>query len=343
MKPVGIIANPASGKDIRRLVAFGSVFDNNEKTNIVKRLLMAMDSVGVEKVYFMPDYFHIGPRAMDDLGIALELELLDMRLGGTQDDSTRAAKIMNDLGVACIVTLGGDGTNRVVAKACADTPLLPISTGTNNVFPSMVEGTLAGLAAGVVASNNLPLEETTRRAPRLELWRDGELADIALVDVVVSAASFTATRAVWDASTILEIFLTRAEPNHIGFSAVGGHICPLPPGSGKGLHILIGPGERRVRTPIAPGLICWLDIASHRVFGPGEEIAVSHSPAMIALDGEREFGVAKDQRLTVRINLEGPLVVDIDRVLEGACQCALFVCDQENQGGSHEAGKGRPA
>jgi hypothetical protein len=27
---VGIIANPSSGKDIRRLVAHGSVFNNNE-------------------------------------------------------------------------------------------------------------------------------------------------------------------------------------------------------------------------------------------------------------------------------------------------------------------------
>ena len=31
MRPVGIIANPASGKDIRRLVAHGSVFSNLEK------------------------------------------------------------------------------------------------------------------------------------------------------------------------------------------------------------------------------------------------------------------------------------------------------------------------
>jgi len=31
LKPIGIIPNPASGKDIRRLVAYGSVFDNNEK------------------------------------------------------------------------------------------------------------------------------------------------------------------------------------------------------------------------------------------------------------------------------------------------------------------------
>ena len=29
MKPIGIIANPASGKDIRRLAAYGSVFDKH--------------------------------------------------------------------------------------------------------------------------------------------------------------------------------------------------------------------------------------------------------------------------------------------------------------------------
>lgn len=35
MKSVGIIPNPASGKDIRRLVVYGSDFDNHEKVNIV--------------------------------------------------------------------------------------------------------------------------------------------------------------------------------------------------------------------------------------------------------------------------------------------------------------------
>ena len=38
MKPVAIIANPASGKDIRRLVAQGSVVPNSEKVNIIRRV-----------------------------------------------------------------------------------------------------------------------------------------------------------------------------------------------------------------------------------------------------------------------------------------------------------------
>ena len=38
---VGIIANPMSGRDIRRLVAKASVFPNAEKTNMVLRLIAA--------------------------------------------------------------------------------------------------------------------------------------------------------------------------------------------------------------------------------------------------------------------------------------------------------------
>jgi predicted polyphosphate/ATP-dependent NAD kinase len=47
---VGIIANRASGKDIRRLVAFGSVCDNEEKVSIVRRILLGLEAAGVDKV-----------------------------------------------------------------------------------------------------------------------------------------------------------------------------------------------------------------------------------------------------------------------------------------------------
>jgi len=326
---VGIIANPASGKDIRRLVAYGSVFDNNEKANIVKRLIMAMDSIEVEEVVFMPDYWRIGLRALDGLDVSLKVSFLDMKMEGSQEDSVRAAEIMNAMGVACIITLGGDGTNRVVAKTCGHTPLMPISTGTNNVFPYMVEGTMAGLAAGVMAMNSLSLEQVTRRAPRLEVRRGSDLVDIALIDMVVSDAGFTATRAIWDVSSLHEIFLTRSEPGNIGFSAVGGQLCPIPPHCGRGLHIIVGRGQKRVKTPIAPGLICWLPIESHHIFRHGEAIPVSRTPSMIALDGEREISVRKGDRLNVSINPKGgPVVVDIDQVLKRACEKSLFLSDQ---------------
>jgi predicted polyphosphate/ATP-dependent NAD kinase len=52
---LGIVANPMSGRDIRRLVARASVFPNAEKTNMVLRLLAAAGAVGVERVLVSTD------------------------------------------------------------------------------------------------------------------------------------------------------------------------------------------------------------------------------------------------------------------------------------------------
>jgi predicted polyphosphate/ATP-dependent NAD kinase len=328
LKPVGIIANPASGKDIRRLVAFGSVFDNHEKVNIVRRVLLGLDSAGVREVFIMSDYFGIGARALEDLGVSLEVSYLEIEMEGTQDDSTKAAEAFKQKGAACIVTLGGDGTNRAVAKACEDVPLLPISTGTNNVFPFMVEGTLAGIAAGVVARDSGAADRLTTRAPRLEVRRGSELLDIALVDVVVSSSGFIASRAVWEVSTLREIFLARAEPENIGFSSIGGHLHALPIGNGKGMYIVVGEGEHRVKAPIAPGLIPWVPVQSYRVFEAGETVPISHTPSAIALDGEREHIAREGDELVVRLEREGPRVVDIGRALRRASEEGLFLAPQ---------------
>jgi len=327
-KPIGIIANPNSGKDIRRLVAHGSVFNNNEKVNIIKRVLISLDSLDVREVCIMPDHSGLAMRAMNALDIPLKVNLLQMNIEGSQEDSTRAAEILDRMGAAVIITLGGDGTNRVVAKACRETPLLPISTGTNNVFPFMIEGTVAGMAAGVMATNELGVEEVCLRSPRLEVYRGNELVDIALIDIVVTDDVFVGARAVWEANSIKEVFLTNARPGNIGLSSLGAYLNSSSPDSGKGLHITTGPGELQVIAPIAPGLISSLPIASHTSFGPGEEIPIDHSPAVLALDGEREVVVGKGESLNVRLNPEGPLVIDVDRVLAAAAKLGVFTSNQ---------------
>ena len=60
MASIGIIANPASGKDIRRLVSYATTIDNQEKVNIVKRIVLAAQTMGVDTVWFMPDTFQLG-------------------------------------------------------------------------------------------------------------------------------------------------------------------------------------------------------------------------------------------------------------------------------------------
>ena len=48
MITVGVIANPAAGKDIRRLVAAGRVVSNQEKSNTLQRVFAGLASTGVE-------------------------------------------------------------------------------------------------------------------------------------------------------------------------------------------------------------------------------------------------------------------------------------------------------
>ena len=197
MASVGIIANPAAGKDIRRLVAQGRFVPNQEKVNILKRILAGLDAVGVERVVMMPDMARLGNGAMDGGKYSLGVEFVDMTVFNAERDSVRAAGAMSEMGVGSIITLGGDGTNQAVAKGCGDVPLVPVSTGTNNVFPVMAEGTLAGLAAGLVAQGLVDSQETTTRSKRMEVYLDGELRDIALVDVAISRERFVGARAIW--------------------------------------------------------------------------------------------------------------------------------------------------
>src|SRR5205823_5398360 len=123
---VGIIANPASGRDIRRLVAHGTVFDNNEKTAIVRRVLLGLEAVGIGRVAYMPEHdFGILPRALSELRahpFSLEASPLEMPVLGSSADSTRAAQQLAELGSGCIITLGGDGTNRAVSRGCGSVP-----------------------------------------------------------------------------------------------------------------------------------------------------------------------------------------------------------------------------
>ena len=60
---VGIIANPAAGKDIRRIVSQGRFISNQEKVNTLTRVMAGLEAVGVQRVVFMPDIAMLGAAA----------------------------------------------------------------------------------------------------------------------------------------------------------------------------------------------------------------------------------------------------------------------------------------
>ncbi|HBJ30593.1 MAG TPA: ATP-NAD kinase, partial [Dehalococcoidia bacterium] len=270
MASVGIIANPAAGKDIRRIVAQGRFVPNNEKINILKRVLAGLDAVGVESVLFMPDSGMLGRGALDGSNFKFETEFIDIPVFHAEEDSTRAAAHMRDRGVGCVITLGGDGTNRAVAKDLAEVPILPISTGTNNVFPSMIEGTVAGMAAGLVSQGVVDVRVVATRSNKLELKLNGDVKDIALVDLAVSYERFVGARAIWDMSTLHEVFLCRAEPSSIGLSAIGAQLKPISLGDGGGVHIEFGDGDGSVLAPVAPGMVLPVKIKSWQALNAGD-------------------------------------------------------------------------
>jgi predicted polyphosphate/ATP-dependent NAD kinase len=231
---VGIIANPASGTDIRRLVALGTVCGAQEKINIVQRVLIGLDATEIERVYLMPDAFGISRTALARLpaglaGLCERARLLDMPVENGPADSVYAARQMRKLGVGCIVVLGGDSTSRVVAKGCGEIPILPVSTGTNNVIPYLVEGTVAGLAAGFVARDPHAVSQVAYRSKRLEVCLDGRDPGTALVDVAVVEGNAVGSRAVWEPNTLRQVILTRGDPWATGLSGLGGCSVPLTP------------------------------------------------------------------------------------------------------------------
>lgn len=316
---VGIIANPVSGKDIRRLVAHGSVFDNQEKVRIVRRVLMALSALGIPEVIYMPDEYGIVERAARGCPAAIRRTPAPLKMEHHQDDSTRSAAWMASRNVGCIVVLGGDGTCRAVAKTSLHVPLLPISTGTNNVFPYLIEATVAGMAAGLIASGRVPLAGGVYRSCRLDVVEDERLLDIALVDVAVVNSPFVAARAIWDIREVSQIFLTRARPDAIGLSAIGGQLYSIDPQEPRGLYLALGSeGRRNVLAPIAPGILQTVCLCDEQILHIGQRVWVASDRCVLALDGEREVEIPKGHRVSVRLSAQGPFVVDVAATMQYA-------------------------
>lgn len=332
--PIGIIANPASGKDIRRLVARASVFDNQEKRNMVVRAILGAIAAGARQFLYLPDSHGIVASALEDAGDGIDAQPVDSPMTDSALDTVRAAREMREAGCHVVITLGGDGTNRAVALGWRDVPLIPLSTGTNNVFPRMVEATLAGAAAGLVATGAVDRGRVVRQAKAVTALIDGEKPDLALIDAALVEAGFTGTRAVWDAGSLRALVLARAEPATVGLSSIGGLTRPLADSDDSGLFLRFGTGDGafEMDAPIAPGLYRRVSIAEVRPLDLGEAIDVS-GPGVIAFDGERERRLRGGQRATLSVNRDGPLLIDIDRVLGlAACQGAFRIPGEVGHG-----------
>ena len=329
---VGIIANPSSGRDIRRLVSHASVFPTAEKANMVQRVLAALGALGVPRAVIMPDLTGICAnvsRAQGRLhaspGLAWpELEVLAMPNEESVRDTLEAVTRMVDRGVSAIVVLGGDGTHRAVAAKCGTIPLATLSTGTNNVFPDLREATVTGLAAGLVALGRVPPEVALRRNKLIRVTSSGGLPEeIALVDVCVSSLTHIGARALWQPETLSELVVAFAEPDAIGLSSIAGLLRPVSRDAAHGLYLRLAPPRSAgllatLAAPIGPGLVAEVGVAAIEDLPPGRAIALQTSTGTIAFDGERELEISAGDRLVATLTTDGPFTIDVPRTLSWA-------------------------
>jgi hypothetical protein len=242
-----------------------------------------------------------------------------------------------------------------VVKGWRHAPLVALSTGTNNVFPRAHEATVAGHAAGLVASGSVALDEVADRAKIIDVIIDDPdrsdegdgtdpapaTRDLGLVDVALTTASFTGSRAVWDVGTLRQLVTAIAEPASVGLSAIAAAVAPTARHEPGGVWVrfpadvphntaasrdgggttaestreaTIADHSIRLRCALAPGLYADVDVVDHRRLDGGDEVVMA-GPGVLSFDGERDVILGPTGTARLRIEVDGPPVIDIARAL----------------------------
>ena len=310
-----------AGRDVRRLAARASMVTHEAKMDCVARIAAGADAMGINEIFIVREPFRIAERALEWMSLNANVTLLDIELTHDLSDTARAIEAFCHRGVDHVVALGGDGTHRVIVKTAPDIYLVPLSTGTNNVFPLSVEATIAGEVAALGAKGLLPQERLCRRAKVAKLSIDTDVTDIGLIDVVRIEEDFVGNYRPFDPLKLREMVLTRAEPDAIGMSPIGGLLEPVGADDDCGLYVEFGDGHRR-RVPLSPGYFRDVHISHTRKLPFGCRCELESS-GLIAIDGDRLHRIESGQQISVEINRDGPHVYDVSASMRFAAEHGL--------------------
>ena len=326
MSTVGVLANPMSGRDVRRLAARASRTTQESKREQIARAVIGAVAGGAKRVLVTREPFRIATGAVENLRLDAEIEVLDLEVDVDARDTERGAAAMREAGAGALLVLGGDGTNRCVARAWRDAPIVPLSTGTNNVFPVMVEATMAGAATGLVASGAVTLDEVATRAKLVHIEIEQEADDVALIDAAFLVGDRVGNFMPLDPTRIRRLVLARSEPAAVGASAIGGLVMPSGADDEFGVDVECVAHERGGRVvlaPISPGLYRNVHVAEARRLEMGEPVEIQ-GPGVLAFDGDRERTLAPGQAARLRVLRDGPRVIDVGRTLALASERGAF-------------------
>lgn len=344
---VGIVANPVSARDIRRVVANATSLQIADRANILLRVLAALHACGVRDVLMMPE--NGGIRAHVERGmmrarargedIYPALHPVSMPVTGTVADTHRATAEMRRAGVSALVVLGGDGTHRAVAAECGTVPIAGISTGTNNAFPEHREPTITGLATGLAVTGRVPPHIAFAANKRIDVSLDrgangGAVTEMALVDVALVTERYIGARALWRTENFRELYVTFADPEVIGMSAIAGLLEPVGREESGGLMVRLSPdanhrgdcrkGTTTLHAPIAPGMMAEVGITDWRRMPADVAFVPEVTAGSIALDGERELSFSERDRLSLTLRDDAFRTVNVAAVMRHAGQNRLL-------------------
>lgn len=332
MARVGLVVNPAAGRDIRRLTGGASVVDNHAKRRVAECVLSGLTVVDdPPAVEVMPDTAGIANHAIAEAPEGVDVEPVDIPVENTAADTRRAAERFRDW-ADVVVVLGGDGTTRDVALEAGDVPLVSVSTGTNNVVPTPVDGTVAGSAAALVATGAVDATAATYRHGMVEVRaddRNGEKRLTGLAAVEITDREFVGTRAVVDPTEIVGGVVSRAHPSAIGLGCIAGCLDPVAPDDPGGAALrLCDPTDapRTVRGIIAPGMTTEVGVADHRSLGWDDPATFDVAGGVVGADGERELELV-DATVEMTPVPDGPRLVDVTAALNAAGESGVLVRD----------------
>jgi len=312
MSAIAICVNPMSGRDVRRLAARATNMTHEAKRDLVARIAAGADAMGATDIYVTREPFRIASAALEQMTLNARVHVLEFKLRSDASDTETAVHRFLAEGVRTIVSLGGDGTNRAMVRASCDYHLIPLSTGTNNVFPELVEPTIAGMVAALQARGQLP-ERLSRRAKVLHV-RSPRGNDVGLIDAVLLERDHVGNLLPFDAGRLKQILLTRAEPDAIGMSPIGGLIQPVYAEDDGGLLLHLGPGGGpsgyELEAPLSPGAFQTVHVKSVTPVQMGVAVPF-RGKGVLALDGDRDHRLEIHESAVVEIRRDGPLIVDV--------------------------------
>ena len=328
---IAIAVNPASGRDIRRLVSKATVYSNKDKINTVERIILTACQLGEHRFVLMPEPSQIGLQLARNLENELHLipegtvSTAVYTISESLKDTARFAEYAESQGASCLIVLGGDGTSRAAAKSDFSIPMIALSTGTNNVFPEMAEGTHVGMVAAALDDGAADLSRCTYRSKRIEIFRNDTFTDIALVDAVFSRVAYSGSKAIWERDDIERVVVSRCHPSSIGFSSLLGSIYQISPTDDGGAAADCTEGQPNVRTALAAGVITPFRLENIQKIPMDTPVSWTMDHAgTIALDGEREVRFSPGDEISVRITRKGPLRVLLDAALSSAQEHGFF-------------------